>query len=321
MKQLAYSILFFVAGLFVVDRLGGIAMQWINRNTQDVLGPKFKYIHDDICEDVVMIGASRCHHHYVSSIISDTLGMSVYNCGIQGSENIYSHYVTLCLILERYVPKVVCVEVMTSDFDYQKDPFAKLSYFAPYFGYSKRADSIFMAGGLYWKYKISHLYRYNAKAVSNIAGLFVSRQKQDDHGYLPAKKSSVKLGKLTEAKTDANVDKQKILYLHLFAELCRKERIKLVFTVSPKYSIVDSSYYAVLRNFAQEENIPFLDYHTPGLFLDHPEYFRDRTHLNDMGARLFSQIFASELKSIMAKRRSDLGDGSSSTRTTSKCLR
>ena len=184
-------------------------MQWINRNTQDVLGPKFKYIHDNICEDIVMIGASRCHHHYVSSIISDSLGMSVYNCGMQGSENIYSHYVTLCLILERYKPKVVCVEVMASDFDNQKDPFAKLSYFAPYFGYCSGADSVFLLGGLYWKYTISHLYRYNAKAASNIAGLFISRQERDDHGYLPVKESSVILGELTEAKTVTETDKQK----------------------------------------------------------------------------------------------------------------
>lgn len=301
MKQLIYSILFFVVGLFVMDRLGGMAMQWINRNSQDVLCPKFKYIHDDICEDIVMIGASRCHHHYVSSIISDSLGMSVYNCGIQGSENVYSHYVTLCLILERYKPKVVCVEMMPTDFDKQENPFAKLSYFAPYFGYSNSADSVFRLGGLYWKYKISHLYRYNAKAASNIAGLFISRQEHDDHGYIPAKKSSVILGELNKAQTITDIDKQKMHYLHLFTERCRKEKIKLVFTISPRYSIIDSSYYSVIRDFAQEESIPFLDYHTSGLLLDHPEYFRDKTHLNDKGARLYSTIFSIDLKKLLSE--------------------
>ena len=299
MKQLIYSILFFILCLFVVDRLGGMAMQWVNRNTQDVLGPKFKYIHDNICEDVVMIGASRCHHHYVPSIISDSLGVSVYNCGIQGSNNIYSHYLTLCLILERYKPKVVCVEMMASDFSKQKNPFSKLCYFAPYFGYSSSADSVFRLGGLYWKYKISHLYRYNAKAASNIAGLFINRQKQDDHGFLPAKKSSIILEELTKAKNITNIDNQKIHYLHLFTERCRNENIKLVFTVSPRYSIVDSSYYSVLKDFAREENIPFLDYHTPGLFQDHPEYFREGTHLNEKGANLYSAIFSSDLKRVL----------------------
>jgi hypothetical protein len=299
MKKLLYSLLFILIGLFFVDRIGGMAMQWVNRNTQDVLGPKFKYIHDEINEDVVLIGASRCHHHYVSSILADTLGMSVYNCGIQGSENIYSHYMTLCLILARHKPKVICVEMMVSDFNQQKDPFAKLTMFAPYFGYDESADSLFCTAGLYWKYNISHLYRYNAKATSNIAGLFVSRQKKDDHGYLPIKNSSVILGELTTSKTTTDIDKQKIHYLHLFVKRCKSEKIQIVFTVSPRYAIVDSSYYSVLKDFAREENIPFLDYHTPGVFLDHPEYFRDRAHLNDKGARLYSTLFSHDFKLII----------------------
>jgi len=299
MKKLLLSILFFIGGLFVVDRLGGMVMQWINVNTHDVLGPKFKYIHDEIHEDVVMLGASRCHHHYVSSIISDSLGMSVYNCGLQGSENIYSHYVTLNLILERHTPKVVCLELMPSDFDVNEDSFAKLCYFAPYFGYSERADSVFRLGGLYWKYKISHLYRYNAKATSNIAGLIVSRQKGDDHGYIPAKESSISVGEIVEAPDITDIDEQKIHYLHLFAKLCRENGIRLVFTVSPKYIAVGPSFYDVLRNVAHEENVPFLDYHTSGLFQDRPDLFRDDKHLVDKGARLYSSVFAHDLKKAL----------------------
>ena len=296
MKHLIYSILFLLVGIFAVDRIGGMIMHEINTNTQDVLGPKFKYIHDNICEDIVMLGASRCHHHYVSSTIGDSLDMSVYNCGMQGSENIFSHYLTLCLILERYTPKVICLEVMEADFNYKKDPFAKLSYFAPYFGYSESADSVFRESGLYWKYTISHLYRYNAKAVSNIAGLFVSRQSNDDHGYLPAKKSSVVLGELKSSKTITETDSRKITYLHRFAEKCRNNNIRLIFTISPRYSIVDSTYYNILKNFAHTENIPMLDYHTSGLFHSEPEFFRDALHLNDKGAKHFSSIFASDLK-------------------------
>lgn len=299
MKKFFCYLIILLTGLLAVDRLGGRAMQWVNRNTKDVLGPKFKYIHDGIKEDVVLIGASRCHHHYVSSIIADTLGMSVYNCGIQGSDNIYSHYMTLCLILARHRPKVICVELMASDFDIQKDPFSKLCYFAPYFGYDAAADSLFRVAGLFWKYKASHLYRYNAKAASNIAGLFISRQEQDDHGYLPAKKSSVTMGDLTKFKTITAFDSQKLEYLHLMVERCRRERIFLVFSVSPRYALVDKSYYSVLKGFAKNENIPFLDYHTSGLYLDHPELFRDATHLNDEGARLYSCVFSGDLKRVL----------------------
>ena len=40
MKKLLISILFVLAGLFVVDRLGGMAMWWVCQHTHDVSGPK-----------------------------------------------------------------------------------------------------------------------------------------------------------------------------------------------------------------------------------------------------------------------------------------
>ncbi len=299
MKKVFLSLLVVLVGLFAIDRIGGMAMHWVNRHTQDILAPKFRYISEQVCEDVVMIGASRCHHHYVPSIIADSIGMSVYNCGIRGSENIYSHYMSLCLILKRHRPKVVCLELMNLDVMHQAAPFTKLAYYAPYFGYSDSADSLFMLGGSYWKYKLSHLYRYNAKAVSNIAGLFVNRQENEEHGYVPAAKNNVRLGKLNYVDAALRPDPQKMLYLKRFTDLCRREGCKIVFTISPFYCRVSSALYTPMREFAKKENIPFLDYHTPGLFLDHPEYFRDPNHLNDRGARAYSAIFAADLKKVL----------------------
>jgi hypothetical protein len=71
-----------------------------------------------------------------------------------------------------------------------------------------------------------------------------------------------------------------------------------VFTASPKYTTVDVSHYDVLKSLAKEHDIPFLDYHTRGLYLDHPEYFKDNSHLWDEGARHFTSIFAGDLKRL-----------------------
>ena len=99
-------------------------------------------------------------------------------------------------------------------------------------------------------------------------------------------------------ETDCSVDPQKIEYLHKFVDLCRQKGVKLVFVVSPRYTRVDPSHYDVLKSFARENSIPFLDYHTSGLYLDHPEYFRDASHLWDRGARLYSSVIASDLRQI-----------------------
>ena len=76
MKKLVCSLLFVIMALFAVDRVGGVAMQWVARHTNDVLGPKLRYLQHDVHEDVVFVGASRCHHHYVPSIVADSLGIT-----------------------------------------------------------------------------------------------------------------------------------------------------------------------------------------------------------------------------------------------------
>ena len=74
-----------------------------------------------------------------------------------------------------------------------------------------------------------------------------------------------------------------------------------MFMVSPTYTEVSSDYYDVLKGIAKKNDIPFLDYHTKGLFLDHPDYFRDPSHLRDKGARAYSSIFASHLKGVLRR--------------------
>ena len=299
MKKLAITLIIILAGLFAVDRLGGAAMNWVSKKSKDVFSPKFQYILNDIHEDVVFLGASRCHHHYVPSIIADSLGMSAYNAGFGSSDNIYSHYMVLSHILERYTPKMVCLEVMTSDYNVQEDPFSMISFIAPLFGKSERADSVFRLAGTYWRYKASHLYRYNFKASSNLWGLVLDRQKgKNDNGYILLDEPRQHPGKLSEEGSDNSIDPQKIEYLNRFVNLCRDNDIELVFVVSPKYTRVGADQYAVLKSFAKEHSIPFLDYHTTGVYQDHPEYFQDTGHLWDKGARLYSSLFAHDLKQL-----------------------
>ena len=274
-------------------------MRWVIEKTNDVLGPKLRYLHHDIHEDVVLIGASRCHHHYLPSILADSLGMSVYNAGVGGSDNIFSHYIVLCHILQRYTPKVICLEVMPTDYCHQEDPFNVLSFFAPLYGSCEMADSVYRIAGKYWQYQVSHLYRYNAKASSSVIGLVLNRQKDGDNGYIPLPKPNQFPKEPKTEETRYDIDSLKIEYIERFIDLCQDKHIQLVFTVSPKYTRVAPDYYDVLKDIARKNNITMLDYHTKGLYIDHPNYFKDGAHLWDEGARTFSSVFVADLKRVL----------------------
>ena len=296
MKKLLYSLIFILLGVFAVDRLGGMAMWWVNQHTQDLSAPKIKYLSCNVKEDVIMMGASRCELHYVPSIISDSIGMSVYNGGINASNDIYAHYIMLNLILSHHIPKVICLEIMKNDYEVEKTPFATTSFFAPYFGRNEHVDSVFRQAGLYWRYKVSHLYRFNAKAVSNIAGLAVSRNPNGDNGYYPMAKPPFFPSEIKTLDAPVSIDKDKLHYIQRFIDICKENGIKLFFVVSPNYTYPALGLYDVIRDIAHQNDIVFINCHSQGLFLDHPEFFMDSYHLWDDGARKYSSIFASELK-------------------------
>lgn len=299
MRKLACFILVSLTLLLVADRLGGLAMSVASSHSNDVLSPKLRYIADSIHEDVVLIGASRCHHHYVPSVMSEVLGMTVYNAGVGGSDNIFSHYIVLRHILKRLWPRMVVLEVMTTDYSVQDNPFSTVGYFAPLFGRCAAADSVYRLSGSYRKYMLSHLYRYNAKAPATLWGLVLDRQRDTDHGYMPLATPAAPPTEEPAEDAPRQVDGLKLDYLRHFIALCREHGAVVVLTVSPRLTRVKSSHYSVLRSLARECGVAFIDYHTPGLYLDHPEYFRDASHLCDDGARRFSVLMADKLKALI----------------------
>ena len=299
MKKFAYSLLFVLAGLFLVDRLGGMAMQWVNYHSNDSSAPKIKYLINDVHEDIILFGTSRCQRHYVPSIISDSLGMSVYNGGLCGADNILAHYTILTHVVSHHTPKIVCLELMVNDYAAMGNPFKTISWFAPYFGHNEQADSIYRLAGTYWPYKISHLYRYNAKAIQNMAGLVINSQTQNEHGHIPLPPPTKLMRKPEAEDPPTNIDPLKLEYIHRFIRLCKEKGIQVVFMVSPQYTEVQKMHYDVLKQIARQYNTPFLDYHTNGQFHDHPEYFRDAVHLCGEGAKLYSSMFAHDLKQIL----------------------
>ncbi len=135
-----------------------------------------------------------------------------------------------------------------------------------------------------------------------LSKLFVTYVPDLDNGYIPLTKPYSYPNILETAKTPDHTDPLKIQYLYKFINLCKEHNIELVFMVSPAYTIADADMYEPLKKIANEYDIPFLDYHSSKTFIDNPDYFEDVGHLWDKGARIFTYMFASDLKNIIEKR-------------------
>ncbi len=299
MKKFFVSLAAIIIFLWITDRLGGQLMMQCLSHTNAKAEVKIENMVKKVNDDVVLMGTSRCAYHYVPSIIMDSINASVYNGGISASDNIYSHYILLNLMLLHHTPKVVCLELMSNDFKNAGDPFDKITYFAPYFGHSKSADSVYIEAGTYWRYELSKLYRFNSKGIEALAGLFVNHRYGEDNGFFKILGNRDNSMTLRSESKDIETDTLKLKYIQRFINTCKEKGIKLVFTISPKYSIVSPTYYIPLKILAEQNKIPILDYHSIGLFHDKPEYFKNNAHLLEEGAKMYSSIFASDLKRLM----------------------
>lgn len=226
MKKFALSFIVVLCGLILIDRIGGEGLLFCTQHTCAHAERKMAHLFNNANEDVIMLGTSRCDNHYVPSIISDSLGMSVYNGGISSSENIYSHYIVLNCLLERHTPKVICLELMDHDFLESKTNFNFISFFAPYIGLSENADSIFREAETYNYYKISHLYRFNSKVCETIYGMIVRKEYSIDNGYYANPQPTKAVSELTIQTTKKGYDEKKLRYVQKFIDLCKKKKNK-----------------------------------------------------------------------------------------------
>ena len=66
-------------------------MDYVVKNIEVGGRGRDNYICDKSVDDILIFGSSRAVHHYNSSMIEDSLGMSCYNCGDDGNGIILSY--------------------------------------------------------------------------------------------------------------------------------------------------------------------------------------------------------------------------------------
>lgn len=260
-------------------------------------------IHDTVDSDhqMVIIGASRASHHYESKILEDSLGLSVYNFGIDG-RNIFVHYAVLKSLLHnaRQKPEYVILDLCTVDI-YDNPGFNKerLNILYPY--YKDTVISSVLEDLIDKKewtiIKNSGLVRHNSSLLQYAQHL-IKGNEQTENGYIPLE------GKWDKPLETLNpspnkIDPDKLRYLQYFIEECKANDIKLLLTVSPYFGFSkDKRWVEEIEKIAVKNNITFLYHENDELFLRNPQLFNEPAHLNSQGAAEFTKIIIEDLRNI-----------------------
>lgn len=300
MKKYLLNIVLFFFIIAIVDILFGKSMDYMHFRAK---GGGEKEM-NDVCfnnrYDILVMGSSRAHHHYVPEIISDSLSMSCYNTGKDGN-GIILMYGIYQLVMNQYKPLLIIYDV-AKGFDIYENPEDQnntryVSRLKP-FSNEPHIDEVFkLLSWQEWCKTFSSLYRFNSTSLATVRNYLFERPYNTD-GF-DALDQVMNYEPTTFETEDTGVlDSLKINFFKRFICSTKDNGIALICVLSPRYRPVSSERYKPIIDLCSEYKVPFLDYYGDTTLSVHREYFNDATHLNDLGARLFSSLLVQRLKTL-----------------------
>lgn len=246
--------------------------------------------------DVIVMGSSRAQHHYVSRIISDSLGMSCFNTGKDG-QGIILMYGIFRMILNRYEPSLIIYDICGLDLlknieDSNNERYVSL--LKPYIKQPYIGEYIRDVSFKEWLKSKSSLYRYNSISILALRNATKQNAYNGD-GYSRLEGIMDYDPIVTRENTNSEIDPVKMYYFKSFIQTAMDKGIRLVCVLSPCYGNMSPNYYLPLFEVCYKNGIPVLDYFDDENFSSKKELFKDSWHLNDSGAKLFTQKMVSDL--------------------------
>ena len=299
MKSFLIKIAIFFFILVVIDRLVGYTFSYLSQHSDGEYAGRPNYIANSVQDDILIMGSSRAAHHYNPKVLSDSLGLSCYNCGMDG-QGIVLFYGWWQMIKERYCPKIVVYD-FSNGFDLLagENNHKFLGNLKSYYERSNIRD-IFEAVDKNEKYKmLSQMYRYNSKPHKILQDYLKPSKVKASNGFKPLKGmlDTMRIKKDDRKSLEINkpiCDSLKIEFLEKLIE--ETNGLKLIFAVSPIWYGMEENELSVIRELCKKHHIPFLDFSNDSKYVHNNEYFKDGTHLNARGADEFSRDFVRKLK-------------------------
>lgn len=306
----SYRVLLIKAVVFVLlfvacDWLFGVFCRWLefrglNNNRQEFLAEYTLY---EANEDVLIIGASEASHSYVSNIISDSLGLSVYNTGNDG-QFFYYQNAMINGVLDRYRPKLIIWSMEPSFLS--NEPLAKqrISALKPFWKDNKYCAKLLELKSKYERIKVlSNCYVYNSLIFNYLRCGLGGSVNDNENGFSPLKKADNPPQLIKpDFISSTEADDEYVNILNATLRRLQQEGVPLIFVFTPMYfddyDYTKMNYYKKLIEIIDSYNNCRLvdDFYLNETFMDSSLY-KDNGHLDYEGAVYFS----SELSSLLKK--------------------
>jgi hypothetical protein len=297
LRPLIYSSLLFVSLLFLADRVIGYYLKSLYFSQKKGEFYETTYALNHVKEDVLIFGSSRAVRHYDPLVLGDSLKMTALNVGKLGNTLLYSDAV-FSQILTYHKPKMVILDVSPIEFaasERERGQKSMLNTLLKYHDLPVIENRIkelsvrdLILSKLFWTYEFnSSIYTMliNDKGSSNL---------HQSKGFSARKGTKVTEYLVKEHNHSYKEDPLLIKTFHNFLEKAKRNNIQVHVVISPTTLYQSHNSVAKIKSITQKFDYDFIDVRHKPEFKKVSLYY-DRTHLNEKGARKFSELIADSL--------------------------
>lgn len=310
MKKFLVKLLLFLSPIFL---LGYFFDVWISTNlkksttfAQEEYSTWNDIYGENINSDLLIFGSSRAWKHIDPTMISDSLGITAYNLGIDGHNFWLQNLRYRELLKNNKRPKLIVFSLDYYTLKKNKELY-NFEQFLPYMLWNQEVKeaTICYTGFSAKDYEIP-LLRYYGKyptiiAAASYSGNAVTRVK-GYHSRDQVWNSDFDNAKSSMKSLEIKLDKPTIVLFENFLKECKANNIKLIFVYTPEY-IEGQKFVSnrpqimeLYKNYSEEYQIPFYDFSNDSISYQ-KKYFYNASHLNKVGSQLFTKKLIDTLRS------------------------
>lgn len=308
MKKFKNILLFvgLIVGFLFADRIIALGMnELLSRVTTGTFAEAKRAMFEQKSE-ILILGSSRAQSHFDPAAIKQLTDLSCYNAGMGGQGYDYTEIIT-SVMMKRYSPKIVVLEVTPTFFDEIRDNNAK-GVLLPFAFGEKTILTFLEKDDKYLKAKsmISQSFLFNS-SIFKIVSRVIKPKDENSNGFQPIEKKVLNFEFTTETKDFSKMKISKVQWQTFIntLDILKRNKIKIVATISPIYFPEwdeNDKFILHLKEIIRLAGGEFLDYSRDSRFMKKKELYYDGAHLLRKHATEFSKVFGADLNKLILLR-------------------
>lgn len=299
LKSVLYSGIMLLVMFVVADQVVGYYLERLFQKQKKGEFHEVSYALKNVDEDVLIFGSSRAVRHYDPTVIEDSLKLSAFNVGKLGNTLLYSDAV-FAQILSFHKPKMVILDISPIEFAKserergQKSMVNALLKFDHLPAIEERIQAVSPKELILSK--LFRTYKFNSALYTLLTNDSGKSDLDAGKGFQARKGVKVTDHIVNEHNSSYEEDPLLVKTFHNFLKNAKKNNIQVHVVISPTTLKQSKTSVEKIKAITMGHGFNFIDVSFRPEFRN-VSYYYDQTHLNETGAKMFSEMIGRHLSS------------------------